>query len=184
VDQPAQGSAHRILTLHGAHNLIKDEVFVKRLAMSQEVLGCALYLLTTTAIPRTGPVWARGFCPGSRRPRARVPLVVWAWDLLLCGFSAAVSRPPPVASFSLCDLRLFVIKRIYSLATHHPIGWACGASTPCGGPRSSSCVVCGCAWRSCVRRLPAVVFSRLVCGAPLWGSFVRGCDRLAHISRG
>ena len=41
-----------------------------------EVLGCALYLLTTTAIPRTGPVWARGFCPGSRRPRARVPLVV------------------------------------------------------------------------------------------------------------
>jgi hypothetical protein len=32
---------------------------------------------------------------------------------LLCGFFAAVSRPPPVASFSLCDLRLFVIKRIY-----------------------------------------------------------------------
>ena len=81
-----------------------------------EVLGCALYLLTTTAIPRTGPVWARGFCPGSRRPRARVPLVVWAWDLLLCGFFAAVSRPPPVASFSLCDLRLFVIKRIYPSA--------------------------------------------------------------------
>jgi len=40
--------------------------------------------------------------------------VVWAWDLLLCGFFAAVSRPPPVASFSLCDLRLFVIKRIVS----------------------------------------------------------------------
>ena len=39
--------------------------------------------------------------------------MVWAWDLLLCGFFAAVSRPPPVASFSLCDLRLFVIKRIY-----------------------------------------------------------------------
>jgi hypothetical protein len=69
-----------------------------------EVLGCALCLLTSTAIPRTGPVWARGFCPGSRRPRARVPLVVWAWDLLLCGFFAAVSRPPPAASFSLCDL--------------------------------------------------------------------------------
>jgi len=32
---------------------------------------------------------------------------------LLCGFFAAVSRPPPVASFSLCDLRLFVIKRIF-----------------------------------------------------------------------
>ena len=58
-----------------------------------EVLGCALCLLTTTAIPRTGPVWARGFCPSSRRPRARVPLVVWAWDFLLCGFLAAVSRP-------------------------------------------------------------------------------------------
>ena len=43
--------------------------------------------------PRTGPVRARGFCPGSRRPRARVPLVVWGWDLfvtrpLCCGLSA------------------------------------------------------------------------------------------------
>jgi hypothetical protein len=35
---------------------------------------------------------------------------------LLSGFTAVVSRPPPVASFSLCDLRLFVIKRTYSLA--------------------------------------------------------------------
>jgi hypothetical protein len=26
----------------------------------------------------TGPVQGRGFCPGSRRPRARAPLVVWA----------------------------------------------------------------------------------------------------------
>ena len=43
-----------------------------------EVLGCALCLLTAIAIPRTGPVWGRGLCPGSRRPRARVPLVVWA----------------------------------------------------------------------------------------------------------
>jgi hypothetical protein len=68
-----------------------------------EVLGCALCLLTSTAIPRTGPVWARGFCPGSRRPRARVPLVVWAWDLLLCGFFAAVSRPPPVFRSAICD---------------------------------------------------------------------------------
>jgi hypothetical protein len=37
-----------------------------------------------------GLVWLE---PGSRRPRARVPLVVWAWDLvvvrlLCCGFSA------------------------------------------------------------------------------------------------
>ena len=28
------------------------------------------------------------------------------------GFTAVVPRPPPVASFSLCVLRLFVIKRI------------------------------------------------------------------------
>ena len=34
---------------------------------------------------------------------------------LLPGFTAVVSRPPPVASFSLCALRLFVIKRTYSL---------------------------------------------------------------------
>jgi hypothetical protein len=48
-------------------------------------------------------VWGWGFCPGARRPRARVLLVVWAW-----------SPGPRVASFSLCDLRLFVIiKRIY-----------------------------------------------------------------------
>jgi len=45
---------------------------------------------------------------------------VWAWDLLLCGFFAAVSRPPPVASFSLCDLRLFVMKRIVSLVKRPP----------------------------------------------------------------
>ena len=31
------------------------------------------------------------------------------------GFTAVVPRPPPVASFSLCGLRLFVIKRIYHL---------------------------------------------------------------------
>ena len=37
------------------------------------------------------------------------------------------------------------------------LGWACGASAPCGGP-SSSCVVGGCVWWSCVRRLAAVVF--------------------------
>ena len=36
---------------------------------------------------------------------------------LLPGFTAVVSRPPPVASFSLCALRLFVIKRTYSLCT-------------------------------------------------------------------
>jgi len=51
-----------------------------------EVLGCALCLLTASAIPLTGPVWGWGFCPGSRRPRARVPLVVWAWDLVVIRF--------------------------------------------------------------------------------------------------
>ena len=77
-----------------------------------EALGCALCLLTTPEISSTGPVRGRGFCPGSHRPRARVPLVVWAWDFLLCGFLAAVSRPLLAHCFSPCDLRLFVIKRI------------------------------------------------------------------------
>ena len=58
-----------------------------------EALGCALCLLTTPEISSTGPVRGRGFCPGSHRPRARVPLVVWAWDFLFCGFLAAVSSP-------------------------------------------------------------------------------------------
>jgi hypothetical protein len=35
-----------------------------------------------------------------------------------------VSRPPPVASFSLCDLRLFVIKRIYRRARRCTGTWA------------------------------------------------------------
>ena len=39
-----------------------------------------------------------------------------AWDLLLCSLLAAVSRPLLATSFSLCNLRLFVIKRIYSLS--------------------------------------------------------------------
>jgi hypothetical protein len=39
----------------------------------------------------------RGFCPGSRRPRARVPIVAWAWDLrvmrlLCCGLPAPARR--------------------------------------------------------------------------------------------
>ena len=45
-----------------------------------EALGCPLRLLTTSEISTTGPLRGRGFCPGSHRPRARVPLVVWAWD--------------------------------------------------------------------------------------------------------
>jgi hypothetical protein len=78
-----------------------------------EALGCALCLLATPEISSTGPVRGRGFCPGSHRPRARVPLVVWSWDFfLLCGFLAAVSRPLLSHCFSLCDLRLFVNKRM------------------------------------------------------------------------
>jgi len=40
--------------------------------------GLSLCLLTTPEISSTGPVRGRGFCPGSHRPHARVPLVVWA----------------------------------------------------------------------------------------------------------
>ena len=38
--------------------------------------------------------------------------MVWAWDFLFCGFLAVVSRPLLAHCFSLCDLRLFVIKRM------------------------------------------------------------------------
>jgi len=71
-----------------------------------EVLGCALCLLTASAIPRTGPVWGWGVCPGSRRPRARVPLVVWAWDLVCYPASLLWSpgpRPSPVFRSAICD---------------------------------------------------------------------------------
>ena len=46
-------------------------------------------------------MWGRGFYPGCHRPRARVPLVVWAWDFLFCGFLAAVSSPLLSRCFSL-----------------------------------------------------------------------------------
>ena len=91
-----QASSYRQLCSHAAcgGRSLPASTSGPRYTAHWEVLGCALRLLTTTAIPRTGPVWARGFCPGSRRPRARVPLVVWAWDLfvmrlLCCGL------PPP-----------------------------------------------------------------------------------------
>ena len=51
---------------------------------------------------RAGPVRGRGFCPGSHRPRARVLLVVWAWD-----FSPTVFRS------AICDF--FSIKGCFSL---------------------------------------------------------------------
>ena len=76
-----------------------------------EALCCALCLITTPEISSTGPVRDRGFCPGSHRPRARDPLVVWAWDFLSCSFLAAVSRPLLSHCFSLCDLPLFSFSR-------------------------------------------------------------------------
>jgi hypothetical protein len=75
-----------------------------------EVLGCALCLLTTTAISRTGPVWDRGFCPGSRRPRARVPLVVWVWDCFVMRLSCCFFT---VFRSAICDS--FVNKRMLLL---------------------------------------------------------------------
>jgi hypothetical protein len=80
------------LSLHVSVSLIPG-----RYEQNVNALGCALCLLTTTAISRTGPMWARGFCPGSRRPRARVPSVVWAWGLFVmrlpcCGLPAPARR--------------------------------------------------------------------------------------------
>jgi hypothetical protein len=71
-----------------------------------EALGCALCLLTAPGISGTGPVWGRGFRPGSHRPRARVPLVVWAWDLFVmrlpcCGLPAPAH--PPIFRSAICD---------------------------------------------------------------------------------
>ena len=37
---------------------------------------------------------------------------LWAWDFLFCGFLAVVSWHLLAHCFSLCDLRLFVAKRI------------------------------------------------------------------------
>jgi hypothetical protein len=64
-----------------------------------------------SSITTTGPVWDRGFCPSSRRPRARVPLVVWAWDFF-CSAASLPWSPGPCSPtcFSLCDC--FVIKRM------------------------------------------------------------------------
>jgi hypothetical protein len=69
-----------------------------------EALGRALCLLTTPEISGPGPLWGRGSCPGSRRPRARVPSGVWTWDF--CSrFFPAVSRPllSTVLRSALCD---------------------------------------------------------------------------------
>jgi hypothetical protein len=76
--------------------------------------------------PPRGPPSADIPNPPTAAPRARVPLVVWTWDLLLRGFFAAVSRPLLATSFSLCDLRLFVIKVSFSRD--------CCDSSPSSGP--------------------------------------------------
>ena len=80
-----------------------------------EVLGCALCLLTTTAISRTGPVWDRGFCPGSRRPRARVPLVVWVWDCFVMRLSCCcLPAPARPLFFALRSATLLSINGCFS----------------------------------------------------------------------
>ena len=70
-----------------------------------EALGCALCLLTTPEISSSGPVRGRGFCPGSHRPRARVPSVVWAWDF--CYAASLLRSPgpcsPTVFRSAICD---------------------------------------------------------------------------------
>jgi len=78
-----------------------------------EALCCALCLLTTPEISGTGPVRGRGICPGSRRPRARVSLVVWAWDLFCMGFFHCGLPAPALPLFSLCALRLFITKQMF-----------------------------------------------------------------------
>ena len=74
-------------------------------------------------MPWRGSAGERGPRRQGVRPGAALRLVKRGASLrfvkraapLLPGFTAVVSRPPPVASFSLCALRLFVIKRTYSL---------------------------------------------------------------------
>ena len=67
-----------------------------------EALGCALCLLTAPKISGTGPVRGRGFCPGSLRPRARVLIVVWAWDFCMWVFHRGLPGPA-LHCFSICD---------------------------------------------------------------------------------
>jgi hypothetical protein len=64
-----------------------------------EALGCAPRLLTTPEISSTGPVRGRGFCPGSHRPRARVPLVVWPGTFCYAG--SLPGSPAPCSKLSV-----------------------------------------------------------------------------------
>ena len=90
-----------------------------------------LYSLRASATRLTGKHWAAPYASSllpRSRARARCGVgafapaptahvlahrsLVWAWDFLLCGFLAAVSRPLLSHCFLLCDLRLFVNKRM------------------------------------------------------------------------
>ena len=75
--------------------------------------AAATRLLTAIAIPRTGPVWGRGLCPGSRRPRARVPLVVWAWDFSYGIFLPRSHGPCSTLFFALRSMTVCQSKRIF-----------------------------------------------------------------------
>ena len=69
----------------------------------------------SSLLPRS---WARARCGvGAFAPAPTTHVLahrslVWACDFLLCGFLAAVSRPLLSHCFLLCDLRLFVNKRM------------------------------------------------------------------------
>ena len=82
-----------------------------------------LYSLRVSATRITGKHWAAPYASSPLpRSRARARYGVGAFvsrpisgvglGLLLCGFLAAVSRPLLSHCFSLCDLRLFVNKRM------------------------------------------------------------------------
>jgi len=70
-----------------------------------EALGFALCLLTTPEISSTGPLRGRSFCLGSHRPRARVPLVVWAWEFCYAGSFLSLPRSPGPCSTQFFALR-------------------------------------------------------------------------------
>jgi hypothetical protein len=50
----------------------------------------------------------RGFCPGFRRPRACVPLVLWAWDFFVYVF---LPRSPCACSSLFFELRSATVQR-------------------------------------------------------------------------
>jgi hypothetical protein len=87
-------------------------------AQLYRALGCAP--LTTPEISGTGPVRGWGFCPGSRRPRARVPSVVWACDFLYAGFLPRSPAPCSSLHFALQSATV-VSKRMFP-PNRQPLG--------------------------------------------------------------